>query len=152
MAGWTQWWGRYWFCRHFFVLWYWIDVSPAIVKMLISKKKLWKLNNLLVLFSMKPHYYFVGLLEHHQCQCKWEGISNTILYRDNRNSHGLWFTFIEWKSKEYWSWNTNLWVEERKCQLLTDLNYPKDPWIVPYPLHPNEGRKAKSFLPLGLLF
>ena len=24
--------------RHFFVLWYWIDVSPAMFKMLISKE------------------------------------------------------------------------------------------------------------------
>ena len=82
----------------------------------------WKLNNILVMFLMKPHYHSVGLLELHQCRCEWEGISNKILYRDNRNSHGLWFTFIEWKSKEYWLWNTNLWDRKRKFHSLTGLN------------------------------
>ena len=41
------------------------------------------------MFLMKPHYHSVGLLELHQCQCELEGISNKILYGDNRNSHGL---------------------------------------------------------------
>ena len=59
---------------HFFVLWYWIDVSPAMAKM-FQWNFWWKLNNLLVMFLMKSHYHSLGLLELHQCWCEWEGIS-----------------------------------------------------------------------------
>ena len=110
---------------HFFVLWYWIGVCPAMVKMFISKEIVYwnnNNNNNLVIFLMKPHYHSVGLLELHQFWCQWEGMRIKILYRDNRNSHGLWFTFIALISKECWLWNTKMWVKKRKCQSLTGVN------------------------------